>query len=356
MSAVGLIIGECETRLWGMTGHERARRTLVGAGLPLEGEGSLVMLRADWVVDPALVGLLKAQPHSVLVSRGVPVAANGGPEHVAAMREGKIPADLKVIEHQGGMIYLPTLRKRLEPALLPLIPETVGTAEKATFKGSYKGVTDLVTKYVWPLPARLVTRWCAEKGISPNTVTLVSLGLVLVAMAAFWQGWFAAGLVAAWVMTFLDTVDGKLARVTLRSTKLGNAFDHGIDLIHPPFWWWAWYVGCLKMGAAPPWLDNALAVTLAGYVILRLEEGAFIQLFGMHIHVWRRFDSLFRLVVSRRNPNLLVLSVAAAMGQPGWGLAAVAAWTALSVLVHAVRLAQAIAARRSGPVESWLAG
>jgi len=356
MSAlVGLVIGECRTRLWGMSGEERARRTLQSVGAGQGGDGALVMLRADWVVDPALVGLVKAHPNSVLVSRGVPVAAHGGPEHVEAIQAGQVPAGLKVIEHEGGVIYLPNLRKRLDPALLPLTPETVRAAEKATFKGSYKGVTDLVTKYVWPLPARLATRWCAEKGVTPNMVTLTSLAMVMAAMAAFWQGWFAAGLAAAWVMTFLDTVDGKLARVTLTSTKFGNVFDHGIDLIHPPFWWWAWHVGCLKAGAAYPWPETALLVTLAGYVVLRLQEGVFLWSFGLTIHVWRRFDSLFRMVVARRNPNLLLLTIAVALGQPGWGMVAVAAWTALSVLVHGVQMVQALMARRAG-VRSWLAG
>ena len=41
-------------------------------------------------------------------------------------------------------------------------------------------------------------------------------------------------------MTFLDTVDGKLARVTLTSSPFGNVLDHSLDLIHPPFWYWAW--------------------------------------------------------------------------------------------------------------------
>ena len=41
----------------------------------------------------------------------------------------------------------------------------------------------------------------------------------------------------------LDTVDGKLARCTITSSKIGEAIDHGIDLVHPPFWWWAWGVG-----------------------------------------------------------------------------------------------------------------
>jgi phosphatidylglycerophosphate synthase len=174
-------------------------------------------------------------------------------------------------------------------------------------------------------------------------------------MAAFWQGWFAAGLAAAWVMTFLDTVDGKLARVTLTSTKFGNVFDHGIDLIHPPFWWWAWHVGCLKAGAAYPWPEAALLVTLAGYVVLRLQEALFLWLFGLPIHVWRRFDSLFRMVVARRNPNLLLLTIAVGLGEPGWGMVAVAVWTALSVLVHGVQIIQALMARRAG-VSSWLAG
>ena len=77
-----------------------------------------------------------------------------------------------------------------------------------------------MTLYVWPRPARAVTRLCAHAGITPNQVTSASLVLVLVAMALFWTGHYALGLIAAWAMTFLDTVDGKLARVTLRSTPL----------------------------------------------------------------------------------------------------------------------------------------
>jgi phosphatidylglycerophosphate synthase len=124
-----------------------------------------------------------------------------------------------------------------------LTPETRVAVEKRLFQGSYKGVTDLVTKYVWPTPARIVTRWCALARMTPNQVTLIGFLLVLAAFWLFWTGQYGWGLVCAWIMTFLDTVDGKLARVTLTSSKWGNVFDHGIDLVHPPFWWWAWYVG-----------------------------------------------------------------------------------------------------------------
>src|SRR3546814_14208451 len=79
-------------------------------------------------------------------------------------------------------------------------------------------------------------------------VTLASLLLVGAAFYWFAAGQYAIGLVAAWLMTFLDTVDGKLERVTVTHTKFGNVFDHGIDLVPPPFWYWAWMIGLQATG------------------------------------------------------------------------------------------------------------
>ncbi|MBC7906836.1 MAG: CDP-alcohol phosphatidyltransferase family protein [Rhodospirillaceae bacterium] len=379
MAFSGLVVGDCTVHLWGITGGERARRTLANAGagtITSDAETaaqapSCLMVRADWVVDPALIGLLAKEAGTVLATRGegqlVPLAAHVAADDVAATTRALAapagspqpwPEHLRVIEHDPAapFLYLAILRKRLKPVVMPLTENTVAAAERATFTGAYKGITDVVTKYLWPVPARWVTRWCAQAGLTPNAVTLASLVLVFVAMALFAQGSFLAGLAAAWIMTFLDTVDGKLARVTLTSTRFGNFFDHGIDLIHPPFWWLAWHWGCIGAGVAYPTPDLTLAVTFAGYVVLRLLEGAFVLRHGFQIHVWRRVDSRFRLVVARRNPNLIVLTIFALVGLPGWGLVTVAIWTAISIAVHAVQLTQAeLSARRGGPLASWLA-
>ena len=107
---------------------------------------------------------------------------------------------------------------------------------------------------------------------------------------------------------------------------------------------------------APDLFWWTLAIIVGGYVVQRLIEGAFIARFGMHIHVWRPFDSRFRLVTARRNPNMVILLAALIAGRPDWGLLAVAAWTLLSLAVHAAQLVQALAARARGrPVVSWLA-
>jgi hypothetical protein len=99
-----------------------------------------------------------------------------------------------------------------------------------------------------------------------------------------------------------------------------------------------------------------MAAIVGGYVVQRLIEGAFIGLFGIHIHVWRRFDSRFRLITARRNPNMPILLAFLAIGRPDWGLEAVAIWTIVSLGVHLVQLVQAVVVRAMGrPVTSWLA-
>jgi phosphatidylglycerophosphate synthase len=188
----------------------------------------------------------------------------------------------------------------------------------------------------------VATRWCALRGVHPNTVTLWSWALAIAAALLFARGNFGIGLLCAWLMTFLDTVDGKLARVTLTSSRIGDVLDHGLDLIHPPFWWWAWGIG-LGAGHA-----IATAVVVGGYFVGRALEGVFLAWFGFETHSWRPIDGLFRTITARRNPNLILLSVGALGGRPDLGLVMVAIWTAASLLFHALRLVQAALLRARG--------
>ncbi len=358
------VVGESALRIWGLTSQERIRRQLVRAGAAPEDDEAprRVLLRADWVYDDALVrALVRADADvALLAPEGEVVALNASSAHVgdaaAALAGGRAPEGWRSLTPaQLADGYNDALRKREPPYLLRLRAEALPAIEQRVFGGAYKGVTDLVTLYAWPRPARYVTRLCANAGITPNQVTSASLVLVFVAMALFWTGHYASGLLAAWVMTFLDTVDGKLARVTLRSSPFGNVFDHSIDLIHPPFWWWAWIVGLPAAGFALPHETLVLTAIVAGYVLQRIEEGIFIGCFGMDMHVWKPFDSRFRLITARRNPNLLLLTASVLVGRPDLGIVAVAVWTVVSLVVHALRIGQAALARRHGPLRSWLA-
>ncbi len=366
-------VGESQVPVWGLKGSVRQARAFRQAGHTdiaawpenVKADRPLILIRADYAMDAAMVAGISGMPEGVLIDpdEGNPVAIRcPAPSAAEAIRmfSGNATTALPGLTRlrpddlRGG--HDRWLRKKGSGLLRRITPGSRRAVEQLLFGAAYKDVTDVVTKYVWPWPALHATRLCAVLGLSANAVTALSAVLVVAATLLFARGDFGLGLVAAWIMTFLDTVDGKLARVTITSSKFGNVFDHGIDLIHPPIWYWAWIAGLANIGMALPNAPLIEATVIGGYVLQRVQEGLFLAFFKMELHVWRRFDSKFRLITARRNPNLILLSAATLCGRPDIGIIAVATWTVLSIGVHALRMAQAAAIRaRGGALTSWLA-
>jgi len=255
--------------------------------------------------------------------------------------------------------YMSRLRKFDHPFILPISAADKPLLEEHLFSWSYKGVTDLVTKWVWPYPARHAVAFCVKHGFTPNQVTLVGFFLALLAGLLFYNGWHGTGLLAGWLMTLLDTVDGKLARITVKSSKFGHLFDPGIDLIHPPLWYLAWGAGLAAYGLAalsPTAWQIMLWLILGGYLGGRLVEAIFtLRLGRFGIFCWQPLDSYFRLITGRRNPNLILLTICTLFGRPDLGLLAVTFWTVVTSLFMLVRLGMAFKTRfTSGPLTPWL--
>lgn len=369
-----VVIGHNDTTIWRMSVAERVRRLASAAGLitldaPPE-RGAVLLADAAFVFDPTWFRFMIANPDTVLTLGGRAVLAHvadagGGQlaDIAAAMRAGQpVPrlAGLRLLAVEDGLdVHNHELRKREPPFVMPLTASTRHAAERASYYGAYKGVTDLLTKYLWPELAFHLTRLAARLGMTPNLVTAIGAAGCVAATFAFADGRYWLGMLLGFIFMVLDTVDGKLARCTVTSSHWGNVFDHGIDLVHPPFWWWAWGLGLAKVGLALPseTFAVALAAIIGGYVVQRLIEGVFLRAYKMHIHVWRPVDSWFRLITARRNPNMVILFISLLLGRPDIGLLAVAWWTVASLLFHAVRLLQAILVRASGkPILSWLGG
>jgi phosphatidylglycerophosphate synthase len=357
-----IFVHESKEIVWGLTPRARLERALARIG---GGDGNVpdrLIFRADIILDEALVKALVQQPGKALLdARGRPIAVHctdaaqldQARSAIESARRQDMPDGLVCLDAAGmASNYNKALRRKGAPYIFALDDLKAREIERRMYLESYKGVTDVVTKHVWPMPALYVTRFCARYGISPNMVTLVSFICVLLATWAFWIGAFGSGLMAAWAMCFLDTVDGKLARVTLTSSKWGNVFDHGTDLVHPPFWYWAWYEGLGGAAAVAPW---TFWVIIAGYVLGRGQEGLFIWQFGIEMHIWRPLDSAFRQITARRNPNLIILSIAVILEAPALGFEVVAWWTILSFVFHCLRIGQAFVARARGQrLQSWL--
>jgi len=336
----------------------------------LPAHNSVLLLRGDFLYDERVFSFLLKQANVVLkipFEKGaLPVAAHvdGSLAYSTLFgMEQETLLDLSQLSSvtldELSLSFSNELRKSDCSYVFPIRKDNQLALEDHLFTGSYKGVTDCVTKFLWPGSAKWATKFCARYGISPNQVTTTSLILVMIVIGLFSSGYFALGLLLGWVMTFLDTVDGKLARVTVTSSKWGNIFDHGIDLIHPPLWYiaWGWGLKAFSPFISSLSLEMTFGLILVGYIVGRIIEGVFQWfLAGFVIFCWRPFDSFFRLIAARRNPNLIFLTASVLIGRPDLGLEAVAVWTVFCTVILLGRLLGAIWIKASGgSLKSWLA-
>ncbi len=369
------IIEETPVRLWGLSSRERLRRVLERVGITewvadlgsLSAQSSVLLLRGDYLYDNRVINNLVEACNVVLqVPAGQTAVAAHVPARLAAEARDVLRgvAALEVLPETKvespetlSSAYQGQLRKSDPPFVLAITPENQRALEQRLFSGAYKGVTDLITKWAWPWPAHWATQLCVRFAIRPNQVTGLSLVLTVLAGALFAYGLYGWGLLTGWLMTFLDTVDGKLARVTVTSSRFGHLLDHGLDIIHPPLWYVAWGFGLATFdpGILGLTLSAVLWLIILGYIVGRLVEGAFQLWLGeFGIFCWRPLDSYNRLITARRNPNLILLSAGAASGRPDLGLIAVAFWTLFSSLLLVVRLAMAWRVRLAfGPLQPW---
>jgi phosphatidylglycerophosphate synthase len=360
-------IGSNSARLFGMDARTRACRIATNIGLECAeaADRPAVLANMAFAWDPAWLREIARRPGSALLKDGQPVlvhiadAASAAPVLAAMQSKTRLEdGQFETLDADTAELSYFELRKRERPFVMPLEAANPIPVERAAYDGAYKGVTDVLTLYLWRRPAFHLTRWSAQAGLTPNTVTAVGAAFCALAFYLFWIGSYWPGVAAGFVFMVLDTVDGKLARCTGSSSKWGNVFDHGIDLIHPPFWWWAWIHGLDAYGTPlePVYATVLLWVIVGGYIGQRIIEGIFMRRFNrMHIHVWQPVDSKFRLITARRNPNMVILVAALLFGRPDTGIELVALWTLVSLIFHAVRLTQATVAHDRGePIVSWL--
>ena len=370
MASIACILGDHPLRLWGLSSKERLRRQLSAAGFTnvvtdigaVSASDTVVLVHAAYLFEQRTITALAKQHNALLecpqdggLAGGICSGARAA-EFAAALTDNTAPrpGSASVMRPDELEHYDDHLRRVEPPLLEPMREEQRHALESLLYGNAYKGITDLVTKWLWPRPARHVVGWCASAGITPNMVTITGLLLVLAATWLFAHGAFASGLACGWVMTLLDTVDGKLARVTVQSSKLGHWLDHGMDIVHPPFWYVLWGTG-LGASVAPDTAQLMVQLIVDGYIAGRALEALFHALGTCSMFAWRPFDAYFRLVTARRNPCLIIMTTCMLFGRADWAFYGVAVWTAGSSALMAVRLIYAALERmRHGPLQSWL--
>jgi phosphatidylglycerophosphate synthase len=340
---------------WRRSGEPYAAR--LGEILAASGSESLLVLDATTLADGRLPAALAPRTTStVVLSREaqdraailfvagdrtpVTAALSANPKDTAALGRslvdaGGVPA-FKDEEFNG---FVRRLRRTL-PYYLFSVDDAARAAklERFLFWSNYKGSTDLFTRYVYPPLVWIMVGPLARLRIHPNWVTAVGIVLALGAIPLWANGWFITGFIMAYGMSVLDSVDGKLARLTFTDSVSGNYLDHGLDMVHPPLWYlsWAYGLGIATEGWGSALGQGAIAIFVL-YVIDRLVLKIYPYVFKRAFHTHSRMDGLVRSFIARRNISLPLFTVGYLIGLGREAFFLIVAWQAATTLYHAAR-------------------
>ncbi|MDY6821922.1 MAG: CDP-alcohol phosphatidyltransferase family protein [Deferribacterota bacterium] len=372
------IINGLDINIWGLTPYERIAKVLekkkdiqlIKKLDSLKDDDEIVLFNGDYIFDERIIDYIinnkniciktkESRNEHIVAIHGVGINAKN---YYYSIKENDIkhlPDNIKIIDLKDIITntFRTSLRKVDRPYLLNVKNTPRKYIENKIYYGTYKGVTDIITRVVWPKPAKLAVKFCVSRGITPNEVTTLSLILALIAGLLFYFNLYTLGLVLGWFMTFLDTVDGKLARATISYSRFGYRYDHAIDLVHPIYWYLCWGLSLDALNTPMEAVWFALWIIIIFYIIGRILEGGF-KLFlktSFHIYCWRPFDSILRLFIARRNPNLIILTISAVFSAYTIGLYLVSLWTLISAIILLIRFILAIKEKkREGKLTSWL--
>jgi phosphatidylglycerophosphate synthase len=325
--------------------------------LLLEADGeSVVALSGDAIIDVRLLeDLVWGEPNRVHITGGIgertavmriDAPLSSGDENAQsieaiaeeALISGTVKGPIEPVNVANFKNWVLKLRRKLDPFLFRVSDEAArDRIEWFLFRSNYKGATDFLTAYVYPPIVWAILQPLLRYRVSPNWVTSVAIICTFAAIPFFAAGMWLPGLVLGYAMSVLDSVDGKLARLTFTSSAQGDTLDHGLDIIHPPLWYFAWAWG-LSAGDFMSPLIQASGYLFILYIVDRILETLFRASTGQSIHGYEKIDVWMRTIISRRNINLAILTVALPFGRGVEAFYAIVAWQAFSAAFHLWRV------------------
>ena len=212
MGNIAFIVDSSPHRLWGVTLHDRIVRQLNRINIrnfatsidDINDDDEALLINANYLFEVRTLtdllqrssGLLQCPDDAGIAAAHVPGAQARDVVDIVAHTSPADPIEIDIVEPGSSQDFDADLRK-VDPPMLKLVTkENLEELESLLYGNSYKGITDLVTKWLWPLPARLLVMLCTKSGISPNMVTTAGLVLVVAASFLFLNGHYADFMVS----------------------------------------------------------------------------------------------------------------------------------------------------------------
>jgi phosphatidylglycerophosphate synthase len=300
---------------------------------------TVLALSAEYLIDPRVLRALVGGPATTFVA-----GSDGAMEPIGWV----LGADVRrhgaaLAAHAERLLlatldpYSPELRGDVAPYVLRCrSADEQRRAWSVLLDHVQKRALDLPGQYFDPPFENFLVRRFAPTNVTPNQITLATLVVAAVVAALFAHGWLRIGVLLALVVGVLDGVDGKLARLKLATSKLGE-LEHVGDFFYENGWYLAlashfqavtqraelWYAGCVLV--ACDLADGLL------YLVVRRHSGRMLDELSA-------FDRRFRAIAGRRNVYVMTFVAGFFTGRPIAAFLGAVLWASVTVGVHAARV------------------
>jgi phosphatidylglycerophosphate synthase len=335
--------GDAPTTLWissaGKDGRSGVAADTVLLGLPLLRRAVLAGERAGFerIVVEEAAGLdlqrLLAGTRAEIAPRSA-AAPDPGPGHLVILRENVIPQ----------VRWLRELRQRTREPRLDTgasgEPESrdrfaiasaadLARAEDWLLESLVKDTEGFMSRHVERRISLAVSRRLAATRVTPNLMTLFSVGVGLAGAGLFLSSRPGVPLAGAFLVllhSILDGCDGELARLKFQESRFGGVLDFwGDNVVHSALFWTIAIAWSRASGQTWPLLLGAAAVlgTILSAAFVYRHTMAQVEEGPLFTSVSRSPDSRFSRLADAlaRRDFLYLLVVLAAFGKERWFLA-----------------------------------
>jgi len=235
--------------------------------------------------------------------------------------------------------YDSKMRKDVSPWWIDIdTVEDLKVAERLIIENASKNPSDALACYVHkPIENRLVGL-VSKSSITPNQLTVAVNILAYLVTGLFLTGHLLAGSILSFVVGIADGLDGKLARVTMRTSRLGS-LEHSFDLLFEFSWLIALALFLLdSQGSATPLILCTCIITLIAFY--RNVYDRFRKATGVSLDDYGDLERVFRRVAGRRNLYNVVIFASVLLGVPLYSLVFILFHAGITAVVYAWRAAK----------------
>ena len=221
-------------------------------------------------------------------------------ELAEAIAEAAKNSDAQVFDITQVESYASKMRKEIKPWWIDI--DTEGDLIKARemiIENASKNPSDALAYYVHkPIENKLVAL-ISNFNITPNQLTVMVNILAYTVTALFFFGYLLPASILSFVVGIADGLDGKLARVKLKTSKLGS-LEHSFDLLFEFSWFIAlsWFLFRSTGNNAPLVLCIFIILFIAFY---RHVYDQFRRAMGRSLDDSGDFERKFKRIAGRRN-------------------------------------------------------